>query len=313
MRTIEGVFSALVTPLDDERLNERVLRKLVEFHLGNGLAGFFLCGSTGQGILLSVAERRRVAEVVVEQNRGRGIVIVHAGAPSTRDVADLARHAEQLGADAVASLPPFYFKVDRAAIIEHYRTIAQATSLPLLMYHIPNLTQVRVTTDLVRELLGVGNFVGMKYTDYDLYHMQNLIKASPRPLIILSGAEEMFFPALTMGAQGSIGTAQNCLPWAFAEIFRAYRAGDYGRGRRLQELANNVIALLDSCPPGLATTHDALALLGFPCGSLRQPLRDLTEREREEFRSLLDRSGFFALQSEAALEASGLAAGMASQ
>lgn len=281
-----GVYPALLTPFDGKhRVHEEVLRALVEHHLARGLRGFFVCGSAGEGLLLRVAERKRVAEVVVEQTAGRGVCMVHVGHPSSDVAAELARHAESIGADGIGSVPPIYYRVGFEGCVRHYRTIAKTCGLPFIVYNIPYTTGVSVTSREMAELFRIETIVGMKYTDPNTYEMQNIIALAEENCIILSGADELFLPALTMGAGGSIGTTQNIMPKHFVELYQAFLRGDLEQARRLQVQANRVIREL-LVYGSVSAWKVVLKAQGFDCGPCRAPLKTLSEREEE---ALLER------------------------
>src|SRR5262245_28049002 len=145
---IRGILPALLTPMDDDgmAINHAALRQLVEFHIQSGASGFFVCGGTGEGLLLAPEERQAVLETVIEAAGGRARVIAHVGVLDTSTTQRLAAHAAGLGVDAVAAVPPFYFRVDDDALYEHCRLIADAASgVPLYLYNIPSATGLEIT------------------------------------------------------------------------------------------------------------------------------------------------------------------------
>ncbi len=290
-KRFRGVYPALITPFDDGgRVDEDVLRALVDWHLEAGVRGFFVCGSTGEGLLLSTEERRRVAEVVVEHLRGRGLCIVHVGHPSSEEAARLARHAEEIGADAVSSVPPIYYLVDLEGILLHYRTIAEATSLPLLVYNIPATTGVRLTADEMKRVFEIPSVIGMKYTDADYFEMRNILDLVDGQAIVLAGRDELFLPALTMGAGGSIGATQNIFPELFVGIYTAFLDGDWQKAQDLQLKASRAVRVLLGYG-GLDAWKAVLRFRGFRVGRSRPPLRPVSKEEEEGIRRGLEALG----------------------
>jgi len=239
---------------------------------------------------MRVEERKRVAEVVVEHNNGRGLCIIHVGHPSSDVAAELARHAESIGADAVSSVPPIYYRVGFEGMLLHYRTIAKATRLPLIAYNIPATTGVSVTEKEMRELFKIENVIGMKFTDPDYYVMRNIIELVDGNCIILSGADQLFLPALTMGAGGSIGSTQNLMPQHFVAIYEAFLRGDLEEARRLQYQANRVIRVLLSFG-SVSAWKAVLAAQGFDCGPCRAPLKTLSGEEQKAVVKALEGMG----------------------
>ena len=285
--SFEGVYSALLTPFDHEgEINEEVLRRLANFQLEKGLHGFFVCGSTGEGILMTPQERKRVAEVAVDETAGRGKVIVHVGHASSRISAELAEHAEQIGADAVGSVPPFYYDVGVEGTLYHYQLVAQACSLPFMAYNLPSVGVVGLTPNLVPRLREIETFVGMKYTGYNLYEMQGIVELLGENGIVLSGSDQLFLPALTMGARGSIGSTQNILPDRFVGLYEAYRAGDFAKAQALQAEINRFMRVIHKY--GNPCRKAYAKRLGFDCGDYRPPFKPMTEGQVQSFLAEMD-------------------------
>ena len=297
MNPINGIISALITPFDKNgHINHPMIRRLVRFQLDNGLTGFFVNGGTGEGLLLDLDERKQALETVIDETAGDGHVIAHVGAIATHTAADLAAHAQVAGATAIAAIPPIYFKVDLAALKDHYRQIAAAApDLPLWLYNIPGATGVTVTTEMFEELLGIPQVAGIKYTSYDFFTMRQMVELKgEREVTILSGPDEMCLPALTMGSDGAIGTTYNILPGLFADLYRCYQDGDLTAAQTKQYQANRVIKAFVSVP-SLAAIKEILAKMGFDCGTPRRPLRPLTQAESGLLWDKLNKTGFESL------------------
>jgi N-acetylneuraminate lyase len=292
IESFEGVYSAILTPFDKERrLNEAVLRRLVNYQLEQGLHGFFVCGSTGEGFLMNPEERRRVAEVVVEETRGEGKVIVHVGHISSDIAASLAHHAEKIGADAISSTPPVYYPVGIEGTFYHYKIIASACSLPFLAYNIPAATKIGLVPEHVSTLSKMETFIGMKYTGYNLFEMGTIAEEMGERGIVLSGSDEIFLPALAMGARGSIGSTQNLLPAKFVEIYQAFQRGEIQRARELQTQVNRVVRVL--LKYGSPAWKAYAKKLGFDCGKHRPPFKPLTSEQLKALFSELEGTGIF--------------------
>lgn len=279
---LTGIFPALVTPISkDDEVNTQALCTLVEFLLDQRVDGFYLCGNTGEGMLLTEAERQQVAEVAIEQVRGRVPVIVHVGAPATAMAARLAAHARATGAYAVASVPPFYFSVDDQGIEDHYRRIQLACGLPLYLYNIPDVTRVSLSARLVSRLLSEGRPLGLKYTSYDLLTFRDIVETCGPELNVFAGPDEMLLPFLLMGAHGGIGTTYNCMPHLFVQLYEAWQEGDIERAQGLQLQIDRVILLLRD--HGVVPAVKAvMGMLGIDCGGPRAPLRALAPEQQEQ-------------------------------
>ena len=288
-----GVYPALMTPFDEkDRVNEDVVRAMVDRHLAAGMRGFFVCGSAGEGLAMRTAERKRLAEVVIDQVQGRGLVIVHVGAIPSVVSAELAAHAESVGADAVSSVPPIYYNAGLEGIVRHYQTIAAATTLPIVAYNIPATTGITMTLPVMAELFKIENVIGMKFTYYNYYEMRNIIEMMDEQCLILSGSDEMFLPALVMGANGAIGSTQNIAPELFVEIYQAFLEGDLDRARALQYRANRMVLALLTCG-GVRAWKAVLSRQGFAMGGCRPPLTNVTGEQETALLKSLEGMGLF--------------------
>lgn len=294
MLKLTGITPALLTPFDEEgNVNTAVIRDMIEFHLSGGVSGFYVCGSTGEGLLLSEAERRLVAETAIDQVKGRVPVVVHVGAIATQTACALASHAEEAGADAISSIPPFYFSVGVEGVKQHYVRIAAASSLPFYIYNIPGATGVNVGVDMVQALSAImPTLRGMKYTAYDFYQMHKIVELEGGRLNVLSGPDEMMIAAQAMGADGAIGTTYNVLPRLFVEAYESFNADDVATARELQAKGNWVITIFQQFP-SLSAVKEMMRLLGFDCGSARRPNLPLTDEQKGRLREMLEEIGFF--------------------
>jgi N-acetylneuraminate lyase len=293
MTSFHGVWPALLTPLTaNDEVNIPALHRLLDYVLGAGMYGVYLCGSSGEAVLLSPEERMCLAEATVSHVAGQVPVMVHVGAASTRDAVALARHARDIGADAVSSVTPFYYRVDPSGLMAHYRRIAQAAQLPVYVYNIPDATGVNVTVRVLQELLDLGCIQGLKYTSYNLLEMRQIIEACGDRLTVLSGLDEIFLPCLMMGVQGGIGTTYNCLPHLFVELYDAWCKGDIGRAQELQFVVDRIVLALARYNV-IPSVKVAMRFLGLDCGHPRLPLCPLTDEEETRLRTDLERAGFF--------------------
>lgn len=300
MAAIEGILPALLTPMDDAgaTVNHQSLRMLVDMQIKRGVSGFFVCGGTGEGLLLSPPERQAVLETVVEAVDHRAKIIAHIGTLDTQTACMLASHAARLGVDAVSAVPPVYFRVDTNGLYDHYRTIADAADgLPLYPYHIPSATGVEISAQVMSRLIQIPTVRGIKYSSYNLYDMRNIIELDPDGLTVLSGFDEVCVAALSMGAHGAIGSTYNVLPATFNALYQAMKAGNLARAQELQFRANHVISALLSVPfiPALKAV---LTMLGYPCGSARAPQPKLSDDDRQRLMVNVRSAGLEELEAE---------------
>lgn len=294
MLKLTGITPALLTPFDEEgNVNTTAIRDLVEFQLAGGVSGFYVCGSTGEGLLLSEAERRLVAETTIDQVKGRVPVVVHVGTITTRSACDLAAHADEAGADAISSIPPFYFRVGMEGIKQHYAQIAAASNLPMYVYNIPGATGINVGVDMMGALVeAIPTLRGIKYTSYDFFEMHKIVELDGGRLNVISGPDELMIAAQAMGAHGAIGSTYNLLPRLFVQAYETFNAGDVVTARELQARGCRVINIFLQFS-GLPGLKEMMQLIGFDCGTARRPNLPLTDEQKGQLREMLEEVDFF--------------------
>jgi len=285
-RKIEGIITALITPFTQEgNVNEGVLRELVEFQVRSGVHGLYPCGTAGEGPTMSIEQRKRVAEIVVDQVKARIPVVVHIGAINTAMTIQLAKHAEKIGADALGCVTPYYYALDDDAIIEHYRRVVEAVRIPIFVYNIPHRTTINVTPNLMVKLAKLPNIVGIKDSSRDFTQFCEYIEKLGKGFAVICGSDALMIPALFMGAKGVISAIANAFPELFVESYDAYKKGNYEKAIGLQYkiiVARRVLA-----EPAIAPLKEALKMRGFRAGTVKDPLRSMTEKEITELRDSL--------------------------
>jgi N-acetylneuraminate lyase len=238
-----GVWPAFLTPLTEAgEPNHEQIEKLVELFIKQKLGGLYVLGSTGQWPLLSMEQRRAVAERIIKTTAQRIRVIVHVGAIATDDAVALAKHAAKIGADGVSSVTPIYYPAGADAVFEHYRRIGAATDLPLFIYHLSVVNQLALDPrDYAERLLALPHIAGMKYTDRDLYQFGLIHGFTRDRLIMFSGADELMCQAAVTGAVGAIGTFYNIFGPTCQSVRDAFVAGSFDTGRRFMLAFQSVI------------------------------------------------------------------------
>ncbi|HEY64546.1 MAG TPA: hypothetical protein G4O02_08235 [Caldilineae bacterium] len=293
MCPFHGVWPALLTPFtSDGEVNEPVLRDLVEYLLEKRVDGFYVCGTTGEGIFMSADDRRRVAEIVLDQVRGRVPVIVHVGSIAVSDAIALARHAWEAGAAAVSSIiPPLY--QDTRSVVAYFAEISAAVpDLPILSYIFGGSNDA---VAFMRELMQhIPNLAGIKYTGPDMHEFRQIVTLRDQDWTVFSGMDEQCLFAAMMGSSGNVGSTLNFMPGVYREIRESCEAGDLKRGLELQIKANEVTSVLQAFGfPG--ALREVMRLLGFECGEPRLPDLSLPEHKRDELRSRLEDTDFWKL------------------
>ena len=296
MEKFTGIWPALVTPLTPEgRIDVEAVEQLLESLLAAGVAGFYVCGGTGEGVLLSPDVRREMAEVAIGAVAGRMPVMVHVGALATETAVDLAQHASLAGANALSAVPPFYYTYPFRAILEYYRAILSVAEVPLYLYHIPTMTGTSVTVKQLLELCALEGVAGLKYSAHDLFFLSRLLAMrDPDKVNILSGPDELFLPCLALGCEGAIGTSYNFMPRVYIDIMQSFLRGELTTARRLQFAANGIIVKL--FPYGMIpATKALLSMLGHRVGHGVPPMPPLEGEEARKLRKDLEDAGLFGL------------------
>lgn len=282
------IFSALVLPCaEDERINYSALRQLVERQLRDGVEGFYCCGSSGEGLLMSLDERKKFVACVTEQVNGRVPVIAHTGTIRTADVIDLAKHAKAAGCAAISMIPPYYYKFSQSEIAGYYEdVIAAVPDIPVILYNIPQFTGIEFSKSNASRLLDNPNIIGIKHTSNNLYSLERMGTAYPEKLLI-NGFDEQFLGALAMGAVATVSTTANLFAPLFIAIRQAYREGNMERALVYQRALNQRVEVL--CQAGIfPATKYGCTLRGIDCGRCRRPFDSLSGEGKEAVRRLLE-------------------------
>ncbi|RIK38747.1 MAG: hypothetical protein DCC55_20255 [Chloroflexi bacterium] len=291
MTQFSGAWPALVTPFTrEDQVNVPVLRRLVDYLIGKGIGGFYVCGSTGEGIYMTVAERKLTLETVVEQTNGRVPVIAHVGCVAAGDANALARHAQDTGADGVASIiPPLYQRTE--SIHAYYAGIAGAApDLPLFTYIFGGPVDA---VALMRSLMDIPTLAGGKYTGPNMFEFRRIVDLGAGKWTLFSGMDEQCLFAAMFGASGCIGSSLNYHPGVYREIQRAV-PGDLAKGTELQLRANLTTAAMFEFGY-LGALKMVMTWLDFDCGRPRLPNLALPAEREPALRRQLDAVGFFEL------------------
>ena len=279
----KGVFPAPPTPVtEDGRIHEKALRALLEDNIAYGAGGFWMAGTTGEGPILTDEQRDAVARISGETCKGRALVVMHVGAISTASAVKAARTARSAGCDAVCCLPPFFFPSSERSRIEHYKAVADAAGdLPFFVYNLPQLTQVETGPALMEKFMReIPTLKGLKHSAPNFADIRIFADMG---LTCFSGNGAFPLPALTMGAVGTIDAPLSLVPWHYAELYNAWKAGDLTRAQELQKGVRKYVdlvwmfyAMADVCKVILSER------LGIDCGRSIPPVNRLSDDERRE-------------------------------
>ena len=294
---LTGLVAAAFTPMrGDGSLNLDQVEPLVDHLADQRISGIYVCGSTGEGPLLTTEEREATAAAYVAAAAGRIAVVVQVGHASLGEARKLAAHARYIGADAISAVAPYYFRPDSVDVLLDClaEIAAGAPDLPLYYYHIPTITGVGL--DMVELLCRAGDrlpaLVGIKYTSPLLDEMQTLCELQGGRFDVLHGRDEMLLAGLTVGIRGAVGSTYNFAAPLYHRLMDAYSAGNLEEARWCQALAVTMIrTILDR--GGQAGLKAAMSLAGPDCGPARLPLRSFTREQTVELEAELKSIGFF--------------------
>lgn len=288
----EGVITALITPFNESgEVYEGGLRRLLKFQVEKGVRGLFICGTYGSGPLMTINQRKRVAEITVEEVGGRADVIVHVGALNIDTVLELARHAQDVGADAVASVPPFYYAYDREALLTFYKQLVTAVDIPVFVYNNPARTGVTITPELLRELADIG-VAGVKDSSFDLVKfLESMLEVGRGDFIFIIGTEALMLPALMAGARGSISGLSNVYPEPVTELFNMVIDGRYVDAVKKQLEVIKLRHIMHMAPT-VPLCYELLRMRGVDVGYPKPPFRRVKPGELEGVRRRLAELGY---------------------
>ncbi|MFP9193069.1 dihydrodipicolinate synthase family protein [Natronosalvus vescus] len=286
--SIHGVVPPTVTAFhDDESVDYETTAAHARFVVDGGTHGVFPLGTNGEFPLLTPDERKGVVEAVVDEIDGDVPVIAGVGAPSTRETVDHATHAESVGADGLVVVTPYYYPLDHDAYLEHYRRVAEATSLPIYIYHIPSKTGNSIPRTTLDELVEIDSVVGLKDSSKDVPWLAQSIDAHPE-MTFLAGSDSLLFTGLEIGCSGMVSAVANVFPELVVDLYEAYDEGDEARARALQSRVYDVRDALKVGGAYMSGVKTALQLRGFDAGPLRSPLRLKDEASAAELEAELE-------------------------
>lgn len=269
-----GIVPALLTPyLDDGAPNLPELGRLTRSLLERGVAGFYVGGSTGDGVMQTPEERVACIEVVVAESAGQVPVIAHVGTNATRLTLDLAHRAAAAGADAVSAILPSV-PLTAPEQLSYFRTVARGCEVPFVAYNFPGRTGVNLSVEFFAELAEEPNVAGVKFTSLDMFGLQLLAQLGGGRLAVWNGHDEVALAGLVSGACGAIGSTFNAAPELFVRLLTQFRGGDHDAARATQVVVSSYVR--DLVATGvLPTLRELLRLQGFAMGPSRHPLHDL--------------------------------------
>jgi 4-hydroxy-tetrahydrodipicolinate synthase len=282
----KGAIVAIVTPFKNGKVDEEALRGLIEFQIENGTDAIVPCGTTGESPVLSHEEHDRVIEITVDAVKKRVPVIAGTGSNSTAEAIRLTKHAHEVGADGVLVVCPYYNRPTQEGLYQHYKALAEAVPIPIIVYNIQSRTGVNMNTDTLARLAKIKNIVGVKEASGSLKQMAEVISACAEDFTVLSGDDFFTFPLMCLGGHGIISVVSNIAPGAVAQMVDAFMAGDMKKARELHfKMTPLVDAMFIETNP--APVKAALAIMGKIDDEIRLPLVKVSDATREKVRKAM--------------------------
>ena len=280
IKKYEGIIPAFYACYDKEgNINAEAVRALTRYFIEKGVQGLYVGGSSGECIYQSVAERKLVLENVMAEAKGKLTVIAHVACNNTADSQELARHAESLGVDAIASIPPIYFKLPPHAIAKYWNDMsAAAPNTDFIIYNIPQLAGVSLSVPLLKEMLKNPRVIGVKNSSMPT---QDIQMWADEGAIVFNGPDEQLISGLVMGATGGIGGTYGVMPQLYVELYRCVKAGELAKALEIQNDCCRIIYKMCSTHGNMYGVIKEILRIneGIDCGSVRLPLAELVEED----------------------------------
>ncbi len=286
-----GCGTAMVTPFRaDGSLDESTLRSLVQRQIDKGIGFLVPCGTTGESPTLSKAEHLRVVEITVEIAKGKVPVLAGAGGYNTAEVIELAKAIEALGADGILSVTPYYNKPTQEGLYQHYKAIAAATRLPIILYSVQSRTGVNIEPATIKRLSAIPNIIGVKEASGNIGQMAKVIQLVPEDFLVLSGDDAVTIPIIALGGKGIISVASNEIPTEMSAIANHCLKGEYAEARAIQRkfLPLMDINFVETSPGPVKYAMHKMGLLDLV---FRLPLVAPTDKSRTEIDAVLKEVG----------------------
>lgn len=287
---LNGTGTAMITPMNrDGSVNEEQLRRLVDFQEENGVDMLLPCGSTGEAATLTTEEHLKVISIVVDQAK-KAKVVAGAGSNCTREAVELTRKASDIGADGILSISPYYVKPTQEGIYLHYKAIAEATDLPVIIYNIPGRTGSNITAETELRMAEIPNIAGVKEASGNIEQIQQIIAGRPKGFTVLSGDDSLTFDIMCSGGDGVFSVVSNFLPKQMSQMVKALQEGRRDEAREMHNFLMPIFkgAFIESNP---IPAKYIMSKLGFGSEIPRLPLTPLAETSRTRLEEILSQYG----------------------
>jgi 4-hydroxy-tetrahydrodipicolinate synthase len=282
----KGSMVALVTPFHADKLDEEKLKGLVEFHIKNGTKAIIPCGTTGESATLSYEEHDKVIEIVVKQADKRITVIAGTGSNNTKEAIRLTKHAKHAGADAALLISPYYNRPTQAGLYLHFKAVAEAVDIPIVLYNIASRTGVNIEPETAADLAKIKNIVGIKESSGNLDQMSRIVQLCGEQFNLISGDDSLTLPIMSIGGTGIISVVANIVPRDVADMVDSFLQGDLRHAKKMHyKLLPLVKAMFIETNPIPVKT--AMGLMGMIEPTLRLPMCSMKEENTAKLKKAL--------------------------
>ncbi len=287
MKLFEGSGVAIVTPFKENQIDLDEFATLIEWHIQQKTDAIIVIGTTGESPVLSMDEKKRMIKSAIEFAGGRIPVIANTGTNNTAQSIELSLYAQQVGANGLLLVAPYYNKPTQRGLIAHFSAIAKAVQLPIILYNVPSRCGVNISTETVVELSKLPNIVGVKEASGNLEQIKAIIDHTDGDFAVYSGNDDQIFDVLALGGDGVISVSANLIPKTISDMCLMYRSGQHAKSKALSDelqLLHKVL-FIESNPVPIKA---AMNLCGHPVGQTRLPLVDLEDNHRQILIEALD-------------------------
>lgn len=282
----EGCGTAIVTPFTEDGVNFEEFKKLIENQIKNNVDAIIVCGTTGEASTMTQKEREETIKFAINVIQHRTKVIVGTGSNNTRTAIEMSRFAEEVGADGILVVTPYYNKTTQQGLIAHYTEIAKAVNLPIIMYSVPGRTGVNILPETCKELSKIENIVAIKEASGNISQVAKIASLCKDDLIIYSGNDDQIIPVLSLGGKGVISVLSNIMPKYTCDMTKKYLEGRVEEATKMQlEVIDLIDALFIEVNP--IPVKYALNLMGYNFGKPRLPLIEMSSKNKQLMEEIL--------------------------
>jgi 4-hydroxy-tetrahydrodipicolinate synthase len=287
---LSGAYTALVTPFDENgELDEEGLRNNIRFQIAEGIDGLVPVGTTGESPTLTPEEHEQVIDITVEEAKGKAKVIAGACSNNTKESIRYAQHAKEVGADAALVIVPYYNKPTQEGVYQHFKAIAEAVDIPLVLYNVPSRTGRNMEAETTIKLSKIKNIVAVKEASCNLEQIMKILRDAPDDFIVTSGEDSWTYAMMSLGGHGCISVSSNIAPKGISDMVHSFFDVDIEKAKQLhyKYLDLNKAIFVETNPGPIKA---AMEMMGMPSGKPRLPLVEPTASSKDQIKTVLQKA-----------------------